>query len=173
MPRGKVYMYDRRKSYINVNVNVCCSYTLNFETNFITVMIIDVNATLLQYSVLVIPIFRLIFQSQPEIFQSLFLRYHYTKFGNKTRDWWTRDSVEEYFPPLALYQPTLKEFLDYHGYTKPLQEPRVSTAIIPYMGIVRSVVDRTDPVVFIWTLCLAAFLPHFKALRFRFSLFGI
>ena len=100
-------------------------------------------------------------------------RYHYTKFGNATRDWWTRDSQEEYFPPLALYQPTLKEFLDYHGYTTPLSEEHVDKTIIPYLAMIRSVVDKTDPVVLIWTLCLASFLPHFKTLRFRFSLFGI
>ena len=107
------------------------------------------------------------------ILSELYIRYHYTKFGNATRDWWTRDSQEIYFPPLALYQPTLKEFLDYHGYTKPLHEDHVDQTIIPYMDMIRSVVEKTNPVVFIWTLCLASFLPHFKALRFRFSLFGV
>ncbi len=103
----------------------------------------------------------------------LYFRYHYTSLGEDTRDWWKRDSQEVYFPPLALYQPTLKEFLQYHGYTKPLQEDHMDKSIVPYMGMIRSLTSKVDPVVLIWTLCLAAFLPHFKAFRFRFSLFGI
>ena len=100
-------------------------------------------------------------------------RYHYTKFKEAGLRWWERDSEEEYFPPLALYQPTLKQFLDYHGYTTPLHENHKDTYLDPYLQGLRRIVDKADPVIFIWTLVLLPFLPHFKALRFRFSLFGV
>eukprot|EP00116_Pleurobrachia_bachei_P016392 sb/3476654/ len=99
-------------------------------------------------------------------------RYHYTKLGET--DWWTRDSPEEYFPPIALYQPTLKEFLEYHGFlTSPPPSPSTPGQLELLARGFRAAISRCDSVVFIWTVCLAAFLPHFKAMRFRFSLFGI
>ena len=103
-------------------------------------------------------------------------RYHYTTYVNNVGNvtaWWRRDSEEEYFPPLALYQPTLNHFLEYHGYQTPLHETHKNKHIIPYMDMIRSVSRQSDPVLLIWTLSLVAFLPHFKAFRFRCTLFGV
>ena len=109
----------------------------------------------------------------PRYIRAVKYTYHYTKLMEGSgRDWWKREYVKEYFPPLSLHQPTLRQFLERHGLTKePPRQP--DSPILPYLERIRWVVDKTDPCVFIWTISLVSFLPHFKAVRFRFSLFGV
>jgi len=108
----------------------------------------------------------------PKFIRALKYRYHFTKWGSNTTDWWTRGHQEEYLPPLALYQPTLKEFLDHHGYGKAAPKENPSLFGI-YLDQIRGVVDGWDPAVIIWTFCGLAMLPLFQGVRFKVNLFGI
>ena len=54
----------------------------------------------------------------PKFIRAELYKYRFTKIGSKSDDWWERERVAEYFPPLNLESEGLKKFLRAHGWLK-------------------------------------------------------
>ena len=59
----------------------------------------------------------------PKVIRTELYEYHFTRRGDATHAWWTRQRVDQYLPPLALDNPALQRFLESRGWNQPASEP--------------------------------------------------
>ena len=51
----------------------------------------------------------------PKYIRGKLFHYHFTKPSSTGHDWWTREEVSEYFPPLAANDKSVTAFLEHHN----------------------------------------------------------
>ena len=58
-------------------------------------------------------------RAPPRFIRAERYRYRFTRLGDGNRAWWTRERLGAYLPPLARNDPSMREFLELHGWLSP------------------------------------------------------